>query len=64
MATMNTKTLADAKSPTNGNRYRLVARGSKFDVIRQDVYSWKYVTGGKALLTEQSARDLFDLVTL
>jgi hypothetical protein len=59
---MNTKTLADAKS-TNGNRYRLQARGSKFDVVRQDAYSWKYVANGKAL-TEQAARNLFDAVTL
>lgn len=57
------KTLADAKS-SNGSRYRLQARGSKFDVIRQDVYSWKYVTGGKALKDESAARNLFDAVTL
>jgi hypothetical protein len=60
---MNTKTLADAKS-SNGNRYRLVARGSKFDVVRQDAYSWKYVTNGKGLTDETAARNLFDAVAL
>lgn len=61
---MNTKTLADAKSPSNGNRYRLQAWGTKFDVVRQDAYSWRYVSGGKALATETAARSLFDAVTL
>jgi hypothetical protein len=60
---MKTQTLADKKS-TNGNRYRLLARGSKFDVVRQDVYTWKYVTNGKGVATEAQARDMFDLVTL
>lgn len=61
---MKTKTLADAKSPTTGNRYRLQARGKAFDVISQDAYTWRYVSGGKALPTEQAARNLFDAMIL
>lgn len=61
---MKTKTLADAKSPTTGNRYRLQARGSKFDVISQGAYVWMYVNGGKALPTETAARNLFDAMVL
>jgi len=58
------KILADGKSPTTGNRYRLQSRGSRFDVIRQDAFTWRYVIGGKAIVTEIAARNLFEAMIL
>ncbi len=58
---MNTQTLADKKS-TNGNRYRLVARGSKFDVLVQDAYVWRYKLKGN--ISESYAREYFEALTL
>jgi hypothetical protein len=61
MAPMKQQILADKKS-TNGNRYRLVARGGKFDVLIHDVYTWRYKL--KANISEMYAREYFGVLTL
>lgn len=55
-----TKTI-ESKKGSNGLTYKLQARRGKFDVIFSTGFCWKYAV--KAV-SEQAARNEFDLVTL
>ena len=57
------KKIIEKKQSTGGAIYGLQTSGARFNVVWQDAFSWKYVSGGKAL-DESTARNLFAALSL